>query len=323
MKEHVVRPVSHTINRRQLTIGAALAGAALALPRLSSIAIARQADLASAGFPTLDVAVSAAGYEGIPASLEAGRYLVNVTVADDVEFAGGVAFLQPFEMSPEDFLAFLGGGGGPPEASPEAVAVEEEGGEEEGPLPAFVYQSKFAGGAAAPAGGTGSAVVDLTEGDWIAWGDDPEASQAPVVFTVTGEFPADVVAPEADITVTFIDFGIMVEGNLTAGDHVVLLENQGAQPHFLDLEMIPPGTTNDDISALLTSDMSATPAPGGLNPETDLVPVAFTATQSIGTQVWTTLTLEAGTYGAFCWFPTAGIGDPHAFHGMHTVFEVT
>jgi hypothetical protein len=173
------------------------------------------------------------------------------------------------------------------------------------------------------AGGTGSAVVDLTPGEWIAWGDDPAASQEPVIFNVTGEFPVTAADPEADITVTFIDFGIMVEGNLTAGEHIVMLENLGAQPHFLDLEMLPAGTTNDEIAALLTSDMSATPAAGTLNPDTDFVPIAFTATQSIGVRMWTPITLEAGTVGAFCWFPTAGVGDPHAFHGMHTVFEVT
>lgn len=146
---------------------------------------------------------------------------------------------------------------------------------------------------------------------------------APVILTVTGEFPADVVDPEADITVTLVDFGIMVGGNLVASEHVVKIDNQGAQPHFVDFEMLPAGTTNDDIAALLAApppDPSATPAAGGLNPETDFVPVAFTPAQSIDVQMWTTVTLETGTLGMFCWFPTAGVSDPHAFH---TVVEVT
>lgn len=328
--ERIAQPGTPRITRRQFAIGSALTGAALALPQFGPAAAARQADLASAGYPTIDVTITASAFEGLPETLEAGRYLVNVTAAEDVGFIGALAFLSPFGMSAADFLAFIGGmAGPPPEASPEAVpdeAAAEEGGEENFLLPPFIYQSSFAGGASAMAGGTGMAVIDLTEGEWIAWGDDPGASQAPVILTVTGEFPADVADPEADITLTLVDFGIMVEGNLVAGEHVVKIDNQGAQPHFLDLEMLPAGTTNDDIAALLTApppDMSATPAAGGLNPETDFVPVAFTPAQSIDVQMWTTIALEAGTIGAFCWFPTAGVGDPHAFHGMHTVFEVT
>jgi hypothetical protein len=48
-----------------------------------------------------------------------------------------------------------------------------------------------------------------------------------------------------------------------------------------------------------------------------------TVTQSIGTSVWIGMSLDAGTYAAMCFFPTAGTGEPHAFHGMYTVFQVT
>jgi hypothetical protein len=123
--------------------------------------------------------------------------------------------------------------------------------------------------------------------------------------------------------VLLIDFGIMVEGSLTAGDHVLRIENQGAQPHFLELDKIPDGITNDDLAAVLEGFTTGTPAAVAFNPDTDFEFVMYTPTQSIGTLTWTTVTLEAGTYAATCWFPTAGIGDPHAFHGMHTVFEVT
>ena len=37
----------------------------------------------------------------------------------------------------------------------------------------------------------------------------------------------------------------------------------------------------------------------------------------------TTVSLEAGTYAAACFFPTAGTGEPHAMKGMHTVFTVS
>ena len=62
--------------------------------------------LASLGLPTLEVTVTADAYEGIPDSIEAGRYLVNLTVSEDVgEFGGGIGFIQPpAEMTTEEFL---------------------------------------------------------------------------------------------------------------------------------------------------------------------------------------------------------------------------
>ena len=60
-----------------------------------------------------------------------------------------------------------------PDASPAA-----EGGEEiaEG-LPAFGYQAHFAGGAMGAPGMPGQAVIDLTEGEWVRWSEDPACSK--------------------------------------------------------------------------------------------------------------------------------------------------
>jgi hypothetical protein len=322
MNYNISRLNERLISRRQVTLASALGGAMLTFGRWIPNAGAQASDLASLGYPTLDVTITADGFSGIPETLAAGRYLLNAT-AEDLEEGGAVAFLSPYEMSPDEFFAFLGGGA--PPSSPEAGSEPggEQGGEIEGALPTFIYQSKFAGGVLAAPGMPGVAVIDLTEGEWIAWGDGPESSQAPVVVTVTGNFPTDVAEPDADVMVTLVDFGIMVEGNLLAGEHVLRIENLGAQPHFVDVERVPAGTTNDDLAELLESAMTGgTPTAGGLV-ETDLQPVLFTPTQSIGTITWTNATLDAGTYAAVCWFATAGIGDPHALHGMHTVFEVT
>ncbi len=310
------------LSRRQITLGAAFGGALLTLGRIAPDVSAQAIDLTSLGYPTLDIIITADGFSGVPETLAAGRYLLNAT-AEGLEAGGAVAFLSPYDMSPEAFLAFLGGGA--PSASPEAASAPdgEEGGELEGPLPTFVYQSKFAGGVLAAPGLPGMAVIDLTEGEWIAWGDDPTSSQAPAVVSVTGAFPTDVAEPDADVLLTLVDFGITVEGNLVAGEHVLRIENLGAQPHFVDLEKMPAGTTNEELAALLGAIMTGgTPVAGGLTEE-DFQPVLFTPTQSIGTTTWTKASLEAGTYAAVCWFATAGIGDPHAVHGMHTVFDVT
>jgi hypothetical protein len=321
MEKKVLRPTGHAVTRRQFTFGAAIGGATIAFGRWMPSVSSQSSDLTSLGYPTIDVTITADGFSGIPETLEAGRYLLNATAEEGAE-GGAVAFLSPYEMGAEEFLAFLGVGAPAGSPVPDASPTGDEGGDEEGPLPSFIYQSKFAGGVLAIPGMPGMAVIDLTEGEWIAWGDDPEAAQMPVVLTVTGEFPADAPEPEADVMALLVDFGITVEGNLTAGEHVLQVENQGAQPHFLELAKVPDGTTNEDLTGLIDSFMTGTPAASGLT-EDDFQEGTYTPTQSIGTTTWTKVSLEAGTYAAMCWFPTAGIGDPHAFHGMHTVFDVS
>src|SRR5699024_553779 len=71
---------------RRLFFG--LVAALLLFPATMLSALAAQdatpaSPLADLGLPTLDITVSAAGYEGIPDTLEAGRYLVTVSAADD------------------------------------------------------------------------------------------------------------------------------------------------------------------------------------------------------------------------------------------------
>jgi hypothetical protein len=311
-----------TTTRRAFAIGGVLAGTAMVLPRTDLVVAKQEAGLASVGLPTLDITVQADGYEGVPETTAAGRYLVNVALGEGVD-EGGVAFVRPpTGMSAAEFLAAVGLGQGAAvaEGSPPSDGAAEG---EEGPLPTFVYQATFAGGAYAAGAAPGTSVLDLTAGEWFAWGDDPSAPLEPVIFTVTGEFPTDVTEPASDVTATVIEFAIAVEGNLVAGDHVLMVDNQGAQPHFVELTKVPDGTTDDDLTALIDADMSGTPIAGGLNPETDLQFVAYTPSQSIGTRTWHTIPLEAGTYAAFCWFPTAGTGVPHAVMGMHTVFTVS
>lgn len=293
------------LSRRELLASTMVAGSLLILPAAPTMLARKQTDMASLDLPPLDITVTADAFEGLPESIEAGRYLLNVTATEDVEGGGIVAFLQPYEMTPDELFAFLG-------------SLDESD-----PLPAVVYQSKFAGGASAMSGATGSAVIDLTPGEWVVWGDDPSAPQAPGVLTVTGEFPEAPTEIASDISFTLIEFDIMVEGNLTAGEHTIMIDNQGAQPHFLDLSMVPPGTTNDDVTALFNGFMTGTPVASPLAEE-EAETLLFTPTQSIDVQAWINVTLEAGTYLAACWFPTAGlVDDPHAFHGMHTVFDVT
>ncbi len=294
-----------------------------------------EAGLADLGLPELTVAVTTTAFEGIPEELEAGRYLVTVSAADDTEFGGGVAFVQPAGMSAEEFLAAPSGppdeagAMGTPAAAPEGTpgAGGDEMGEMGGPPP-FIFEATYAGGAFALAGQSAEVVLDLTPGEWIAWGDDPEAMQEPVIFEVTGEMPADLAEPESSATLVMAEYVINVaEGELNAGPQVVKIQNVGAQPHFIIVAKVPDGLTEEQVAVALEEEeavgMSGTPAAySDFNPDEDAMPVTFTATQSIGTTTWVTMNLEPGTYVLVCFFPDLEAGIPHAYLGMYTVVEV-
>jgi hypothetical protein len=293
--------------------------------------------LTDAGLPRLDVTMTATGYEGIPDTVDAGRYLVSLTIEEGAgEFGGGVAFIQaPPDMTSEDFLVAymtppdetgVGSVAGTPivgsEASPAGGANEPSG------LPSFLFEATYAGGTYSFTGGTTEVVLDLTPGEWIAWADDFEAPQEPFIFQVTGEMPTDLAEPESAATITMGEYVIEVtEGELTSGTQVVRIDNIGAQPHFIGWFQLPEGSTEAQIQTVLEEEqegmMTGTPpAYSGLNPETDLMPVTFTATQSSNTSIWITVDLQAGTHGLICFFPDILDGLEHAYHGMYAVIEV-
>lgn len=314
--------MTHTVSRRSFVVSAA--AMALSMPLLTRAAVAASqsgtpaAGLDALGLPALNITITADAYEGVPTSTAAGRYLVTAT--GDAEST--ISFLQPVGMSVDDFFNALQGGG---ESSPASDGGTPASGDEGGSSapPPFFYEFLLAGGVIAEPGQKNQAVVDLTPGDWVAWGDDPEAKQKPVTFTVTGEMPADLPEPKANATVTLIDFEINItEGELASGDNVIRLENKGAQPHFLILMKGPDDMTKDQIKGAVEADMSGTPVAGGLDPNKDLMPVVSTATQSKGTTMWFTATLEPGTYAALCFFPDEKTGMPHAAMGMYNVFKV-
>jgi hypothetical protein len=292
------------------------------------------AGLTDLSLPQLEVTVTATAIEGVPEQLEAGRYLLRVSAAEDVEFGGYVALVQPAGMSAEEFLAALSGSPdagamGTPGAMPEGTPVD--GGDEMekmGGPPPFIFEATYAGGALAPTGQSTEVVLDLTPGQWIAWGEDPAAPQPPVIFDVTGEMPADLPEPESSATLTMAEYVIEVsEGELRAGSQLVKIENVGAQPHFIAVFRGPDDMTAEQVGVALDEEMAAmesgTPvAYSGLNPDEDLMPVVFTATQSTGTTMWQSMDLEPGTYGIACFFPDLESGIPHVYLGMWTVVEV-
>lgn len=288
------------------------------------------------GLPELAITATAAAFEGVPAETAAGRYVVSLTAAPDVEFGAAVEFLMlPAGMAFGDFTALLAGFTEGEMAAVEATPASEPmaspvtGGGEPG-IPAWYYQTYIAGGPAADAGFTAQAILDLRPGTYAVWPGDPFAPQAPVEMTVTGDAaatPGAAAEPAASATITMFEHGFSIEGQLTPGQQVVKVANVGAQPHFA-LLLSPTGSvTKEQVGALLEAEMTGTPtaaaaaAIGVSNPD-EWGFGAYAGTLSTGAAEWIPVDLVPGTYVLLCFVPDIEAGVPHAYLGMYDVVTV-
>ncbi len=260
-------------------------------------------NLQPTGLEEINLTIEDDGVNGMPETIEAGRYLVKITGPEPGEMgAAGVAFAQlPEGLSAQD-------------AYDSVVENPNE-------MPSWYLDTHFGGGATITHGTESWAVLDLTPGDWIVT--TLYGSTLGFEFEVTGELPADMPAVEANVTLDLHEMVIRVaEGEFVAGENVVTVTNSGAQIHFVDIGTLPDGTTREQVEALLDSFMTGTPpATDGLQ-EDDLMPVAYLPDISGGVSQTLPLTLEPGTYFLSCWVPDPESGMPHAMMGMWDLIVV-
>jgi len=262
------------------------------------------ANLQPEGFEELAIEITEDGVTGIPETVAAGRYLVKVTGPEPGETGpAGAIFLQ----FPEDVTA---------EAAYEEVQANPEG------FPEWFLRTHFGGGAMITSGTESWTIIDLTPGKWAAT--TMFGSTLALEFEVTGEMPADLKEPEANVTLDVGEMMIRVsDGAFVAGENVVTVKNIGAQIHFVDIGLVPEGTTEEQVTALMDSFMTGTPAAGDdALAEEDLMPVAYVHEISGGVQQTVPLTLEAGTYFLSCWIPDTETMMPHAMMGMWTLLTI-
>lgn len=263
----------------------------------------RAAKLQPTGFEEIDLVIEESGVTGMPESIEAGRYLVNLT---------GPAM---GEMGPSGFqiLQF-------PEGLSLEQAMEEAQAATDGPPPWYL-DAHWGGGAALTQGTETWVVLDLTPGAWHIT--TLEGSTMPVAFEVTGEFPTDAATPEANVELDMFEMDFKVaSGEFAAGENVVTVHNSGELLHFMEVNQVPDGTTEEQVDALFNSYMTGTPEPDMLN-EADMMPVFFSPDQSPDVSMTLPITLEAGSYLFVCWIPDPETGLPHAMSGMHELIEVS
>jgi hypothetical protein len=288
--------------------GALLLMSLFATAGVMSSVVTAQDESAFAGLdvPAIEVQFSEGTPEGVPAELEAGRYLVTF----DNQSSSDIAL--NFIGLPEG-LTF-----------DQAMADAEAAGED---APDWFYESSTPGGAVAPAGSSAESVINLAPGSYavlvFAW-EGPVDTGMPLQLEVSGDASAldDAPMPEADVVADMLDFEFVLSDPVPSGLGIWEITNSGEQPHEVALVRGPEGVTIDQVLAVAEADSTGgTPSADGPSAD-DFEPVGNTVSISAGQTTWVPFDLEPGTYVAFCFVPDPETGLPHMMLGMTTVFTV-
>lgn len=113
--------------------------------------------------------------------------------------------------------------------------------------------------------------------------------------------------PEADLTVKLVDYDFRLPESVSAGRHVVRVDNAGDEPHELVVWRLPPGKSLADLLSWVDGGLAG-PPPG--KPIGGLSPV------KAGGHGYFVTDLPAGDYALICFVPDDEDGKPHFAHGM-------
>jgi uncharacterized cupredoxin-like copper-binding protein len=120
--------------------------------------------------------------------------------------------------------------------------------------------------------------------------------------------------PAASDTVTMADYNFGSSRPLTPGQHTILVQNAGPQPHELVMLRLAPGKTVKDFAAWATT--------GGMKGPPPAMPLGGVAVLENGGSGVFTVDLPPGDYGLICFVPDAKDGKLHLEHGMTKQIKV-
>lgn len=163
-------------------------------------------------------------------------------------------------------------------------------------------------------GGAAEAIVDLTPGRYVALCAIPSPDGQPHMakgmmkeFTVTASQSA-AVAPTPDVTVKLTDFAFTVTPELSAGHHVIRVENTGSQWHEFVFVKLEAGKSIGDFAQWAEKVQGPPPA----------TPMNGVAALGPGQSNTISVDLVPGDYGFVCFLPDLKSADrkPHLMLGM-------
>lgn len=168
-------------------------------------------------------------------------------------------------------------------------------------------------------GGTASLTQDLAPGAYAIICAIPSPDGVPhmmkgMIRALTVLPPAAAVAalPVADITVRMLDYAWDITPAITAGRHVLRIENAAEQSHEFFLARLEPGKSPMDVATWAEKAQGPPPA----------MPLGGTSAMAKGGVTYLTVDLAPGEYGLFCFIPDMKDGKPHFVHGMMTQVTV-
>lgn len=168
------------------------------------------------------------------------------------------------------------------------------------------------GASAAIPGATAEATMDLPPGTYTLVCFIPSADGMPHMMkgmlrplTVT-QGTSTAVMPTSEISVKLVDFGFEFSAPLTAGHHVLRIENAGPQMHEMVLVRLEPGKKAEDFAKW--AEKPAGPPPGTL--------LNGGAPMTVGVANVVPVDLTPGEYALICFVTDAKDQKVHVLHGM-------
>ena len=173
------------------------------------------------------------------------------------------------------------------------------------PLPAWAHTE--GGVPVVPPGASASSTQNLPPGQYAAFDTNAEpGQQKPALFEVTGE-AGDAQLPSTEARIEANEYSFDATG-LKAGRQRVLIDNAGAEPHFVAALQLKPGKTVDDVREFVETEK-------GQEPFIEEGEIATPVLDGKGKQV-IDAEFKRGDYVLMCWVPDRKGGPPHAVKGM-------
>jgi hypothetical protein len=127
-------------------------------------------------------------------------------------------------------------------------------------------------------------------------------------LAVTAAVAPPAAEPAADVTIRLTEYDFQLSQPLTAGRHVVRVDNAGAQAHEIVIAALAPGKTLRDFIAWEAGGEKG-PLPTGEW-------LGGVTTLDVGGHGEFATTFKPGSYLLLCFWPDAKDGKPHIMHGM-------